>query len=124
MKFEKSYIVQRLATKLQSCADTGKDFKLSLNQVLALFENLEVCPYSGRKFSTTRGTPNIPSFERINPEKGYEPGNVIIVTKVANNDKGQLDAFMKGTVIKDEMKVKLMRKAIYQLEKRMKEKEK
>ncbi len=123
MKFNTSQIIAYLSAKLQSCVDTRKNFSVPLNEVLDIF-NVERCPYSGRKFTLEKGKINSPTFERVNPWIGYESGNVLIVTKAANQEKAQLDAFVKGGVIDYAMKVKLMRKAIYQLEKRMKEREK
>ena len=74
------------------------------------------CAYTGEAFKDWRHV----TFERINPFVGYVPGNVVLVTMAANSHKSTLDAFVKGTVIPDEMKVKLLRKALYAMEKRLK----
>lgn len=59
-------------------------------------------------------------MERINASLGYTPENTIAVTHAANSEKSRLDAFMKGTVITNEVKLKLLRKAAYQIEKLLK----
>ena len=60
------------------------------------------------------------SMERVNPQIGYTPENTIAVTKAANAEKSRLDAFIKGEEIPLEMKIKLMHKAIYQMQKQLK----
>lgn len=74
------------------------------------------CQYTGAEFKDLDDI----TFERINPKEGYVQGNVVMVSKSANNHKSRLDQFMHETTIPDAMKVKLLRKAIYQLEKGMK----
>ena len=71
------------------------------------------CAYTGKEFSAIENA----TFERINPKLGYVPGNVVMVTQMANSHKAQLDAFVKNAIIGDAMKIKLLRKALYQLEK-------
>lgn len=73
-----------------------------------------LCAYTGKEFASL----NNATFERVNPELGYVEGNVCIVTQEANAHKGQLDCFVKGGTIPDAMKIKLLRKALYQLEKK------
>lgn len=75
-----------------------------------------LCQYTGKSFKNLADM----TFERVNPNKGYVQGNVIMVTLAANQCKAKLDAFIKDEEIPDAMKVKLLRKAIYQLEKSMK----
>ena len=72
------------------------------------------CAYTGKEFTAIDNA----TFERVNPELGYVPGNVLMVTQMANSCKSNLDAFVKNDAIPDAMKIKLMRKALYQLEKR------
>lgn len=71
------------------------------------------CQYTGKPFENE----NDATFERINPNLGYVKGNVVMVSSKANSHKSQLDHFVKGGVIPIEKKIKLMRKALYQLEK-------
>jgi hypothetical protein len=50
----------------------------------------EYCPALGIKLDYSFGTgvgPTSPSFDRIDPRKGYVPGNVIIVSNLANTIK-------------------------------------
>lgn len=80
----------------------------------------ERCQYSGKMFSNKPGSPYARTMERINPRLGYTQENTIAVINAANAEKSNLDAFVKGDVILDEVKVKLLRKALYQVEKRVK----
>lgn len=101
-----------ISRKVQSCETHNKDFSLSLEELNGLFSG-DWCPYSGHGFNTWKNV----TFERVNPYLGYVSGNVLLVTDAANNHKSRLDDFVKTNVITREMKIKLMRKAIYLLEK-------
>lgn len=101
-----------IGRKVQSCEMHDKEFSLSLEELNDLF-NGDVCPYSGREFKDWKEV----TFERVNPFLAYVPGNVLLVSNDANNHKSLLDNFVKTRVITREMKIKLMRKAIYLLEK-------
>lgn len=79
-----------------------------------------ICSYSGRRFSNDPNSSDSMSLERINPNKGYTPENTIAVTKGSNSEKSRLDAFVKGGEIPLEMKIKLLNKAIYQMQKQLK----
>lgn len=111
-------LIQKVSSKHNNAIINGKASELSN---LTGFKMLHLvgdglCAYTGREFSTLSNA----TFERINPELGYVEGNVCIVTQEANAQKGQLDSFVKGPVIPDTMKIKLLRKALYQLEKKSK----
>lgn len=108
----------KIGSKHASCKQQ-KDSDLN---DLTIYQLLEIlgdgnCAYTGKPFTDLQNA----TFERVNPERGYLKGNVLMVSKEANGHKAQLDCFIKTNIIPDAMKVKLMRKAIYQLEKRMKE---
>lgn len=83
----------------------------NLQDVLEMIGNGS-CAYTGKEFTAIDNA----TFERINPNLGYVPGNVVMVTQLANSHKSQLDAFVKNAIIDDAMKIKLLRKAVYQLE--------
>lgn len=55
------------------------------------FQDLEmpdVCPVLGLKFDwENQTTPNSPSIDRLNPNLGYVPGNVVIICHMANRIK-------------------------------------
>lgn len=84
----------------------------SLNDVIEMIGDGN-CQYSGKPFKDLEDI----TFERINPKKGYVQGNVVMVNKDSNNHKSLLDSFVHRDYIPDAMKIKLMRKALYQLEK-------
>lgn len=62
-----------------------------------VYENVvwnTICPVLGIELNYTRNSglgrhphPNSPSFDRIDPKKGYTPDNVIIVSHLANTIK-------------------------------------
>ena len=71
------------------------------------------CQYTGKPFKNLEDI----TFERVNPYLGYVKGNVLTVSRAANGSKSGLDAFSKGNLIPTPMKIKLLRKALYILEK-------
>lgn len=105
--------------KLSSCKSRGISFELTLMECHALLA-AKICHYSGKGFD--KNGPGCLTLERINPDIGYTPENTVAVRSGTNNQKSQLDAFVKGTEIPEEMKIKLLRKATYQLEKKLKAK--
>lgn len=120
---------QYYVNKLNSCSNKGIEFKLTADEVFEILR-AETCNYSGVKFSPFgridrnanggRMSATEVTLERVNPCIGYVPGNVVAVTNAANGQKSSLDQFVKEQNITDEMKVKLLRKAVYQLEKKLK----
>lgn len=103
--------------KLSSCKSRGISFELTLMECHALL-SAKTCYYSGKPFD--KNGPGCLTLERINPDIGYTPENTVAVRSGTNAQKSGLDAFVKGTEIPDEMKVKLLRKATYQIEKKLK----
>ncbi|UOX40553.1 decoy of host sigma70 [Aeromonas phage GomatiRiver_11] len=98
--------------KVKSCQERGLEWRITFEQFVELM-NVEKCAYTGTVFPKDHGR----SIERVNPKIGYTMENVVIVTARANSQKSQLDQFVHETHIPNEMKIKLMRKALYQLEK-------
>ncbi|MGL4584037.1 MAG: hypothetical protein ACRCVU_13790 [Flavobacterium sp.] len=98
---------------INKCLNSTDRWFLTLTQFDSLFTNTDFCTYSDKPFN---GESDI-TIERINPKKGYEEGNVCLVTKEANQHKSHLDAFVKQDIITPALKIKLLRKALYQLEK-------
>lgn len=106
-------IVQLLQRKKDRCNSTNTQFGITTFSQLVEVVGDGKCAYTGKYFANWQCA----TFERINPKIGYMPGNVVLVTLEANSHKSQLDAFIKGEVIPDAMKIKLLRKALYALEK-------
>lgn len=105
--------------KMSNAQERNIPFRLTLLEMKELTEATH-CAYTGEKFPLHGD--DIRTLERINPKVGYEAGNCVMVTEQANKHKAKLDAFMHIDVIPAEMKLKLLRKAAYQLEKELKAK--
>ena len=95
-------------TKDKTCHLTS----FAMSEIIEMIGN-GMCAYSGKEFKDFQDI----TFERVNPKLGYVSGNVLIVSREANQSKSQLDAFIQHPCINSEMKIKLLRKALYQLEK-------
>lgn len=98
--------------KVNSSAERGLEWRITFEQFVELMQ-VEKCAYTGTVFPKDHGR----SIERVNPKEGYTMENVVIVTARANSHKAMLDQFVHEEHIPNEMKIKLMRKALYQLEK-------
>lgn len=116
MRIDNHEAWQNIAKKIQACNSNGVQFNVPIHEVEEMF-SCDYCAYTGHQFAQDWKSPRGRSYERINPFIGYESGNVVLVTREANQEKSGLDAFVKGKVIPWKMKVKLLRKAIYALEK-------
>lgn len=95
--------------------NSDKDFglkKMSLSELVELLGDGK-CAYTGEEFKSIQDI----TFERVNPKVGYVPGNVLLVNHDSNQQKAWLDNFVHKQFIPDAMKIKLLRKALYQLEK-------
>lgn len=104
-----------IVDKLKSKANRSASFKIQqwkMQDIIELLGN-GLCAYTGSEFESL----NDMTFERVNPKVGYVPGNVLLVNLQANQQKSQLDSFMHRDYIPVPMKIKLLRKALYQLEK-------
>lgn len=113
-----THIVNAYTSKLLNAITQGIEISLS-GEDLKELANQDKCAYSGKSF--VQGHTQLkPTFERINPNLGYVSGNVVIVTRAANGQKACLDQFVKVNEITDEMEIKLLRKALYQLELKVK----
>lgn len=83
------WVADYYKSKSQSCKDSGKEFKLNL----VAFRNLcrtQKCPYTGLVLTVPRKDRPLPSdfsIDRIDNSKGYVKGNVMAVSRAANNFK-------------------------------------
>lgn len=74
---------ERFDKKRRHAKHSGVEFTLNFSDVFWPSH----CPVLGVELDYAYGTgltPNSPSFDRIDPTKGYVPGNVIIVSNKAN----------------------------------------
>lgn len=108
-------ITQKINSKKASTGKSCQIHQFTIEQILNMIGDGN-CAYTGEPFANLEDV----TFERVNPKVGYVDGNVVMVSRVANQHKAQLDSFMHRDYIPDAMKIKLLRKALYQLEKGMK----
>ncbi|QDH49218.1 HNH endonuclease [Pantoea phage Phynn] len=108
--------------KAKNSKDRNLFFGLTFDNYRSLMTQ-PTCSYTGKLFQTvSQNADYARTLERINPKEGYTVENTIAVCHIANSQKSSLDAFMKATAIPEEMKLKLLRKAAYQIEKSLREK--
>lgn len=108
-------ITQKIVNKKATAGKSCQLHQFTFQEIMDMIGD-GVCQYTGREFTSLENA----TFERVNPRVGYVPGNVLMVCNEANHCKAKLDHFIKDDVIPDAMKIKLLRKALYQLEKGMK----
>lgn len=77
-----------LRDKKSRAKSKGIEFTLKVSNV----HFPKLCPVLGLRLDYSRGTKgyvrrNSPSFDRINPTKGYTPSNTIVVSHLANTIK-------------------------------------
>ncbi len=105
---QQKIMAKQVCTKDKECALSS----FTMSEIISMLGD-GLCKYTGKEFLSLKDA----TFERVNPNVGYVPGNVVMVCQQANSRKSQLDAFVKAQGIGTEMKIKLLRKALYQLEK-------
>lgn len=85
------FVAQYYQNKVDSCKDRKIEWKLSLISVRNLLRTKK-CPWTGIVLTIPRGKgkPQLSTditIDRIDNTRGYVPGNVIAVSRVANNFK-------------------------------------
>lgn len=94
MKFQSAefelFVAEYYTNKVKSCKERGIEWKLSLISVRNLLRT-QKCPYTGLDLTVSPNTKTIRStditIDRIDNTKGYIPGNVMAVSRAANNFK-------------------------------------
>lgn len=107
---------QKIASKKGNAGSKCKIPQFSIYDLLEMIGDGN-CAYTKKPFKDLSDV----TFERVNPNLGYVKGNVVMVSQDANSRKSSLDAFVKTPIIPADVKIKLMRKALYQLEKELKQ---
>lgn len=75
----------------------GQDHTITIDYLFHKAMTTPFCPLTGARLeyerggdgSPTGGTANSPTVDRIDPNKGYVPGNIWIVSKRANSIKAR-----------------------------------
>lgn len=123
-----AYVARSYLNKMTNAKDRKLEFKLTLKEWQDLIATNQLCPVTkkemivGRVMPGFSPPPELLSIERLDPRKGYITGNVVAMSQVANNIKSSVDALLHDDRIDDESKLRLLRKAVYQLEKGIKQK--
>lgn len=88
VEFE-SFVAGYYVNKAQSAKDRGLEWRLSLVSVRNMMRCTK-CPYTGEELTipnTKSPKPTDATIDRIDSTKGYIPGNVMVVSRAANNFK-------------------------------------
>ena len=101
--------------KAQSSLERNIPFELTYLEYKELFLATH-CALTGEEFDGDRAKRTL---ERINPRLGYTKANTIAVCDYINFSKGKLDSYMKDDVLPNELKLKFLRQAVYQLQKQI-----
>jgi len=89
VEFE-SFVANYYVNKAQSAKDRGVEWGLSLVSVRNMMRCTK-CPYTGEELTIPNQKasprPTDVTIDRIHSSKGYVPGNVMVVSRAANNFK-------------------------------------
>lgn len=89
VEFE-SFVANYYVNKAQSAKDRNVEWKLSLVSVRNMMRCTR-CPYTGEELTIPNlkasPRPTDVTIDRIDSTKGYVPGNVMVVSRAANNFK-------------------------------------
>jgi len=104
------FVAQYYTNKVQSCKDRGIEWKLSLISVRNLLRTRK-CPYTGIELTVpnkAKGVfPTDITIDRIDHSKGYVTGNVMAISRKANqlksifeNPQYKLDFLQASLILK------------------------
>ena len=82
-------VVRKYLTTLESAQRRGLAFNLTLSDVKRLMSR-KTCFYTKKKFVNKNEHPDSPTIDRIDCNKGYVKGNVVVCTKYSNELKSNL----------------------------------
>ena len=86
-----SHLTAILGTLRWRAKRKGLPFALTHDDLKAVWPKDDRCPVLGipmqRQFGRQGGHPNSPSIDRINPAAGYVPGNIAVMSYLANRIK-------------------------------------
>lgn len=94
------------ANKANLARQAGQSFELNFAQFSEVMSATH-CYYTDALL-----TPDIASFERIDPRAPYTADNTVLVTQESNWLKSRLDSFIHATTLTDKQKVEMLQLAI------------
>ena len=86
---EEVKLAEFYAYKVTDSMKRGIEFSLTFAE-LKCIKSRKTCAYTGVRFEHTKDPRTTPTLERIDGEKGYVKGNVVLVSKSANQLKNDL----------------------------------
>lgn len=87
---EDTIIARKYLSKVENAKSRGLEFKLSF----VAYKNLvraKKCFYTGIELSDVEGAADQRTIDRVNPNKGYVSGNVVVCCAGMNRMKGQME---------------------------------
>lgn len=107
------------ANKVKNTAERGIEFKIDEQTYIQLLmsRHLMTCMYTGRKFVMDKGSnhPDYPEMDRVDPNRGYEIGNIVFVGRHAHGLKTkyiELERSSKGISHKDAQTLRQIEKTL------------
>lgn len=109
-------MIQIYNNKKRNAKQKGVYFNLTLEDCLDLVAEFPKCYYTGVNIHWgAKHHPHRATFERLDANKGYIKGNVVITAQRANNEKANLDAFLMNNNFTDEQKKFMLETALARL---------
>lgn len=87
---KRAWAIASISAAKRRAAEKGIDFALDYRFILSIAP--ETCPATGRRLvyeghGTSGPTPNSPTIDRLDSSRGYVPGNVAVISHIANRLK-------------------------------------
>lgn len=109
-------MIQIYNNKKRNAKQKGVYFNLTMEDCLDLVAEYPKCYYTGVNIHWgAKHHPHRATFERLNANKGYVKGNVVITAQRANNEKANLDAFLMNNNFTAEQKKFMLEEALSHL---------
>lgn len=88
LKYEKNLYKQKVLTSRSTAKIRGIEHNITEDDI----DWVDVCPVYGIEidYFASKYSPHAPQLDRVDNDKGYVKGNVMVISRKANVDKGDL----------------------------------